>query len=514
MASHVLADRYRLLEPIGQGGMGTVWRAEDELLHRRVAIKEVRVARGLDPATREELLARTMREARICAGLSGHPSIVTVHDVLREGGRPWIVMELMTGRPLDRVVAEDGPLSPRRTAEIGRQLFDALRTAHRAGVLHRDVKPGNVMLLPDGRAVLSDFGIAVSDSEDRLTLTGRLPGSPGYVAPERLAENAMTPAADVWSLGATLYYAVEGRAAYDRPSTAARLNAAMAELPDTPRRAGPLRPVLNGMLQRDPDHRLGGSALDAALARVVDGTSADDATPTRLDVSGGLPVHAAASGPAAPAPASPATAPAAGGLGRRGWVRLLVSLVAGLITLILAPLLVEYLSSVLIPDEPEPQPSAQSTEADSANAVRPPVPDGYAERAGAGFRLALPEDWTHDDADGVLTAAAPDGAATVRLEPVDLADRSPLEHLEAAADARTGAPGFRTITLEEDDSPGGAAARWTYESTEDGRAAVSTAVLVRAADGRAAMALFSAPADRWEATADQRAAVLETLRPA
>ncbi|WP_052809371.1 serine/threonine-protein kinase [Streptomonospora alba] len=358
MAPRTLADRYRLLEPIGHGGMGTVWRAEDGLLHRPVAIKEVRVAPDLEADTRDELLARTMREARICAGLSTHPGIVTIHDVIQEGERPWIVLELVSGRGLDRVVAEEGPLSPRRTAEIGRQLFAALDAAHQGGVVHRDVKPANVMLLPDGRAMLSDFGIAASDSEDKLTLTGRLPGSPGYVSPERLRTNTMSPAADVWSLGATLYFAVEGRTAFERTTSAARLTAPLEGPPDPPQRAGALRPVLNGMLQPDPEHRLGGSALDAALARVVDSSGTDDPTPTQLDVSGGLPAgggsfagrRSAAAGPVRAAAAPVAGMPQAGlpALSRRSWIRLLVSVAIGLTSLILAPLLVEYLASVLI----------------------------------------------------------------------------------------------------------------------------------------------------------------------
>ncbi|QBI53202.1 serine/threonine-protein kinase [Streptomonospora litoralis] len=406
MAPQVLADRYRLLEPIGHGGMGTVWRAEDGLLHRLVAVKEVRVAPELEDGKREELLARTMREARICAGLSTHPGIVTIHDVVREGGRPWIVMELVCGRGLDQVVAEEGPLSPRRTAEIGRQIFAALDTAHRDGVVHRDVKPANVMLLPDGRAMLSDFGIAVSDSEDKLTLTGRLPGSPGYVAPERLRSNVMSAAADVWSLGATLYFAVEGRSAFERATTAARLAAPLEDPPDPPQRAGGLRPVLNGMLQSDPEHRLGGPALDAALARVISGSGTDDLTPTQLDVSGGLsPVGVIPTPPGGRlSAAAPAHMAASGGLSPdakhfgRGWVRILVSLVIGLITLIVAPLLVEYLSSVLIEDEPAPGPTAENASAaDRAGAAQLPgggAPAGSAGFGGAGSGSAAAPEWT------------------------------------------------------------------------------------------------------------------------
>ncbi|MDA0567607.1 serine/threonine protein kinase [Streptomonospora sp. S1-112] len=524
MASHVLADRYRLLEPIGHGGMGTVWRAEDELLHRHVAIKEVRVAPDLDPDKRDELIARTMREARICAGLSTHPGIVTIHDVVREGGRPWIVMELVSGRGLDRVVAEEGPLSPRRTAEVGRQIFAALDSAHRAGVVHRDVKPANVMLLPDGRAMLSDFGIAVSDSEDKLTLTGKLPGSPGYVAPERLRHNVMSPAADVWSLGATLYFAVEGRSAFERPTNAGRLTAALESPPDPPRRAGPLRPVLNGMLQPDPEHRLGGSALDSALAGVVAGAGAEDATPTQLDVSGSLPQTPAADrapGLLDSAPLRPAVPMTAGSLAparldRRGWTRVLASLLLGLLTLIAAPLLVEYLSSVLINDDPAPSPSVENTAADHANALQdaPPLPEGFVEHTGDGFRVAAPGDWSAAQEPDGLRISAPDAAQDVLLTRVDLDGATPVEHLRALEAEHAGRPGFRSITLEEVDHPAGAAARWTFETAESGVPRMCSGLLVADSQGRAAMVVYSADPERWEQEAQTRQAALDSLRRA
>ncbi|PSK96583.1 serine/threonine protein kinase [Murinocardiopsis flavida] len=404
MAPRTLAnDRYRLQEPIGQGGMGTVWQAEDLTLHRTVAVKEVKVSPDLEPDVRAELMARTLREARICAGLS-HPSIVTIHDVVEEGGRPWIVMELVRGQRLDKVIADNGPMPPRQVAEIGRQLLSALGTAHEHGVLHRDVKPANVLVLPDGRPVLSDFGIAVSDAEDRLTLTGKLPGSPGFVAPERLATGEMTQASDVWSLGATLYFAVEGRPAYDRKNLVELLNAPLTDFPDATVLAGPLRPVLYGMLQHDVEERLTGAALDSALAKVIANTTGPDPTPTQLDVSDmrmsrpqgpqgaqGPQAHRGHQSPTGPTPAHggarvplPPGANMAMGhrpvddgyhISGRGWKAIIISLILGIITLVLAPLLVEYLAKELFPEDGAPGNGSGSRPDSGIHDASGPVPD-------------------------------------------------------------------------------------------------------------------------------------------
>lgn len=251
----LLAGRYRLTARLGQGGMGTVWRATDELLRQEVAVKEIRLPPDLDEASRVELAERTIREARAAAALRSHPSIVTVHDVVLDGGRPWIVMELVRGRSLDRAVRDDGPLPPRRVAEIGRRMIDALTAAHAAGILHRDVKPANVMLTDDGRVLLTDFGIATIAGDAGITQTGMLTGSPGYMAPERLRGEADGPLADLWSLGATLFTAVEGGPPFAGPNQAAVLAAVLMQDPAPCRLAGPLAPVLAGMLEKDPARR-------------------------------------------------------------------------------------------------------------------------------------------------------------------------------------------------------------------------------------------------------------------
>ncbi|GAA4494556.1 hypothetical protein GCM10023191_033970 [Actinoallomurus oryzae] len=253
--------------------MGTVWRAYDELLHREVAIKELRLPESLSAAEREALRERAMTEARAAAGLH-HPGIVPVHDVLEEDDRPWIVMHLVEGRALDEEVAASGPLDPRRTAEVGLRLLGALTTAHAKGVLHRDVKPQNVLLDADGNAVLTDFGIAAVVGATRgLTQDGSLVGTLGYVAPERMSGGRAVPASDLWSLGATLYHAVEGRPAYGAEDPAAVVAAVLTREPDAPRRAGPLWPVLEGLLRRDPHERLDAEEARRRLRAVASGRS-------------------------------------------------------------------------------------------------------------------------------------------------------------------------------------------------------------------------------------------------
>ncbi|GAA2207100.1 hypothetical protein GCM10009850_025580 [Nonomuraea monospora] len=249
-----VSNRYRLIEPLGEGGMGVVWRAYDELLDRTVAIKEVRYT-GVGDAKRAELNRRTIREAR-AAGRLDHPSVVVIHDVVEEDGRPWIVMQLVRSRSLAQVIGESGPLRPGQAAVIGGRVLDALRAAHATGVLHRDVKPENVLLADDGRVVLTDFGIASMETEAGLTATGGLVGTPAYMPPERLNGDPARPESDLWSLGATLYAAVEGRPPFKRDSWAATVAAVLRDEPEPPVRAGVLEPVIMGLLRRDPGARL------------------------------------------------------------------------------------------------------------------------------------------------------------------------------------------------------------------------------------------------------------------
>ncbi|WP_257623832.1 serine/threonine-protein kinase, partial [Streptomyces griseus] len=264
----LLAGRYRLGEVLGRGGMGTVWRADDETLGRTVAVKELRFPGAIDEDEKRRLITRTLREAKAIARIRNN-SAVTVYDVVDEDDRPWIVMELIEGKSLAEAIREDGTLTPRRAAEVGLAILDVLRSAHREGILHRDVKPSNVLIAEDGRVVLTDFGIAQVEGDPSVTSTGMLVGAPSYISPERARGHKPGPPADLWSLGGLLYASVEGCPPYDKGSAIATLTAVMTEPLDPPKNAGPLTEVIYGLLARDPDQRLDDAGARALLNDVI-----------------------------------------------------------------------------------------------------------------------------------------------------------------------------------------------------------------------------------------------------
>jgi len=265
-----IAGRYELRAPIGDGGMGAVWRAHDTLLQRDVAIKEVLLPAELPSAERDTLVERTLREARAAAALS-HASVIRVFDVITEGGRPWIIMELLQARSLADIIKEDGPMPPRVVAKIGLSMLGALEAAHAAGILHRDVKPGNVLISSDGRCVLSDFGVARTNAPSNLTTPGMVLGSAHYIAPERATGGKIGPASDLFSLGVTLYAATEGRPPFDRANALATMQAVVHDPPESPRRAGPLLPILGGLLEKDPHRRWSVEQTRAAIQQLLGG---------------------------------------------------------------------------------------------------------------------------------------------------------------------------------------------------------------------------------------------------
>ncbi|MFI6090342.1 serine/threonine-protein kinase [Streptomyces sp. NPDC051218] len=278
MNERVIAGRYRLLAPLGEGGMGTVWRARDEVLGREVAVKEVRAPAGLPAGEVDRLYARLEREAWAAARIP-HRNVVTVYDVASEDGRPWIVMEIVRGLSLSDVLDAEGPMAPKRAARIGAEVLAALRAAHDAGVLHRDVKPGNVLIANDGRVVLTDFGIAMVEGSSALTMTGEVVGSPEFLAPERALGQRPGPESDLWSLGVLIYASVEGHSPFRQDTPLSTLRAVVDEELPPPRNAGPLVPVIEGLLRKDPAARISAADAENQLRLVAAGGTPQVATP-------------------------------------------------------------------------------------------------------------------------------------------------------------------------------------------------------------------------------------------
>jgi len=274
--TRVVAGRYALADVLGRGGMGTVWLATDRLLERRVALKEITFPVDLSAKEREVLRERTMREARAAARLD-HPRVARVFDVVEQDGKPWLVMEHVPARTLQELLEEGGPLPAPAVARIGLDVLDALDAAHEAGIVHRDVKPANVLVDDGGRACLTDFGIATTTGDSSLTTSGALIGSPSYMAPERAHGEEPRPPMDLWSLGATLYTAVEGRPAFDKGEAMATLMSVVSEHPAPMVRAGRLEPVLRGLLVKDPTQRSTVAQARQQLESVLSG--ADPAPP-------------------------------------------------------------------------------------------------------------------------------------------------------------------------------------------------------------------------------------------
>ena len=280
----LVAGRYVLGGPLGRGGMGTVWRADDVLLGRPVAVKEVELPAGPPGAEREALRERALREARAAARLN-HPGVVTLHDAVEADDRLFLVMELVDAPTLRDLVDRSGPVGHWAAARVGLELLDALDAAHRAGIVHHDVKPANVMVAASGRVKLADFGIASLQEDTQRTLTGAMSGrgdgravtavfgSLPYVAPEQASGGHAGPAADLWALGATLWFAVEGVAPFERPGPAATLAAILNDPPGRPSRAGPLEPVLLALLAKDPAHRPPATLLRRMLEPLAGGTT-------------------------------------------------------------------------------------------------------------------------------------------------------------------------------------------------------------------------------------------------
>uniref|UniRef100_A0AAU3I1I6 non-specific serine/threonine protein kinase n=1 Tax=Streptomyces sp. NBC_01393 TaxID=2903851 RepID=A0AAU3I1I6_9ACTN len=356
-AGRLVAGRYRLLAKLGHGGMGTVWRAMDETVDREVAVKEPRVPDHLPERERANVYERMRREARAAARLD-HPAVVNVHDVAVVDGQPWIVMELVRGRSLGDALRE-GTLGSREAARIGLEVLGALEAAHAAGVLHRDVKPDNVLLGPHDRVVLTDFGIARIEGDTNLTDTGGFVGSPEYIAPERVLGVRPGPASDLWSLGVVLYAATEGVSPFRRSNTPATLQSVLNATPAAPASAGaPLTEAINGLLAKEPSHRPAAAEVRRLLEEAVRPPAPAPTQVTRIEGVAG-----------------PDGTPVPGGGGIRIGRKTLIGLVAAVAAVVVAAAATAY---VVIADP-----------------FAGPLPDGWSKRhvADVAATLAVPAEY-------------------------------------------------------------------------------------------------------------------------
>ncbi|MER6917302.1 serine/threonine-protein kinase [Streptomyces sp. NPDC000594] len=520
-AGLLLAGRYRLGESIGRGGMGRVWRADDEVLNRVVAIKELTAGMYASEADRTVLHARTRKEARAAARIS-HPGVVTVHDVLDHDQRPWIVMQYVDGPSLADAVKASGRVPAVEAARIGLQVLRALDAAHTAGVLHRDVKPANILLGADGRSLITDFGIAAIEGDATITRTGEIVGSIDYLAPERVRGGDPGPASDLWSLGATLYTAVEGESPFRRSSPLTTMQAVVTDEPRPPQYAGPLTPVILALLDKDPARRPSGARAEEMFRAVTEGREPDTATtveplaaPT-VTMPAGSPAPPAASAHPSSAPAGSLATPggytgtvAAGGAsattvssdsppaGRRGGKRRAMALAAVAVVLVALTGIGTHYAVQNARDkapvaggreenaEPTTGRSPGATVRDSGDSPGngvgggdgdggdggdPVLPEGWQRvQDPAGFSLLLPQGWTRTKVGEQIDYSPDNGLHRLRIG----IDRepdfdSPYRHLlDLDANLREKLPDYQRIRLDRvvyrDQTK---AARWEFAWTE------------------------------------------------
>jgi serine/threonine protein kinase len=503
--STMLAGRYRLSTELGRGGMGVVWQAYDELLHREVAVKEVNFPADLPAEDRERLADRTLREARAVAAVDTQAA-VRVFDIVEQEGRPWIVMELVRGRTLTALLRERAGLPPAEVATIGLALLEALETAHSAGVLHRDVKPSNVLIGNDGRVALTDFGIATVDGDGDTTTTGVIVGSPSYVAPERVHGEASTPAADLWSLGATLWTAVEGRPPYAGDSPIITMTAVANTDPPASRRAGDrLGDLLCSMMDRDPRRRPDAQTVRQELESVRDGATAQLTEPfpagpattealplafdrtTVLDPTGTHPT---------PAPASaPAPAPARTGEGRR---RSLLAAAIGVIAL--AVIAVALVATT--PWSGDDSTTGSKGGADKQqSSSQPQTPSGWTRYRDPqlGWTVAVPRGWTQSTAADGTRFTDPSGDRYLLVATRYPAGSSAVGAWEDSERTfRSSHSDYQRLRLESIDVDGARdAADWEFTYT-DGGAALHALDRAMVFGNRGYALYFQTHSERWD----------------
>ncbi|QEV45972.1 serine/threonine protein kinase [Streptomyces vinaceus] len=530
-AGAVLAGRYRLVEPIGSGGMGKVWRAHDELLHRTVAVKELTAGLYVAQADREVLHARTQKEARAAARIQ-HPAVVVVHDVLEHDDRPWIVMEYIDGPSLADAAKAAGRIEPAEAARIGLHVLGALRAAHAVGVLHRDVKPGNVLLAKDGRVLLTDFGIAAIEGDSSITRTGEIVGSIDYLAPERVTGGTPGTSSDLWSLGATLYTAVEARSPFRRTSPISSLQAVVNDEPPALRQAGALGPVITALLRKDPGERPSAQETERMLIEAMEGRhpkAAQAYVPTRAVTSEELADAAEETAPeAAPAPVPapdqvrtaalpeqprPAAEPAGGWIKRAAVVALVAALVGGGAVFGVLKFTAEDAGDGAT-DKNASAPDRQ----DGVDEDAPPA--GYTEVVDplAGFTLFVPEGWTRKANGDQIDYTPDDGKHFIRIASDPTPDyQDPYAHLldlEKQVQKRTD---YKKVRLNQNTFRDSTRAAlwdftWTEKQTHPGPRRAKEQMYV-APDGTEYAVYISSPVSDWATTEQQFDVVLSGWKP-
>jgi serine/threonine protein kinase len=529
-----IGGRYRLDRSIGQGGMGTVWQGHDQLLGREVAVKEVRFPPELGKQEVADLRERTLREARATARLS-HPNVITTYDVVEEDDRPWIVMELLKTRSLSEVLRDEGPLPPHRVAEIGLGVLAALETAHAQGVVHRDVKPSNVLVTADGRPVLTDFGIATMAGDPALTSTGVVLGSPAYMSPERARGKAFGPESDLWSLGVTLFVAAEGRPPFESVNALGTLTAIISDPVPPMSVGGPLALAVDGLLRKEPQERASIATVRKQLQEAAADRTTEAAAPVvstvALDRAGhteALP--AAGVGAAAPRAAAP-TPPPSGPTtyddeGRRRSGLLVAALVVGVL-LIGSIVAFALLSGGGDPNTADPRTTASTSAPPTTTSSSPPAtstsappPSDNGAPAGyklyedpTGFSLAVPNGWHAEQSSATaVDIKSPDGASFLRVDQTDQPkDDAKKAWEEQEKSVKKDLPNYHRISIETVDYNGWDAADWEFTFGNN------THVLNRGfvPDSSHGYALYlSTPEDQWASSQDVFQTAADTFKPA
>jgi serine/threonine protein kinase len=551
-ADRTIADRYALKAALGRGGMGVVWRAHDAVLGREVAVKEVGLPPSLPEAERRAAEARVMRGARAAARLN-HPGAVTVYDVVHDQGHTFVVMELVEAPTLADLVQAEGPLPPSRAAEIGAQLAGMLEGAHRAGIVHRDLKPANVMVPDEGGAKLADFGIASLQGDPPLTTTGLVVGSPAYMAPEQASGQPSGPPADLWALGATLFYAVEGEPPFDKGALVPTLAAVVNEDPRPMRRAGPLAPVIGALLAKDPAARPSAVKLRDWLGALVDRARPVPSPegPPAHGPGGTVPLPPAApttstAGPPAPSPATanpgppqrsqqapafqPAQAPAgpappgrpsrpvlppAPPVHRRPWRPLL-----GLLGLLLVGgLLLAWLANGTGGDRGGDRAAPATTRAPTTAAAQGGLPAGwraFTNRAGSS-RVGVPPGFrarTRQRYNATVVEEQRDPGRVFTVRSTNPANPLPQASRDYRAWARRNFDGFRELRYAESQAYAGhdGAVIFEYEAVRDGRRVHVSHVNLK---GRSwgYNVEFITPVDQWRRSRDLASQLEQSFRP-